>query len=357
MKKVRFKRIIKRVVGFFLAFLLFFTGLSMFGSAAVFRILFRRVDTLPAYVEIPYEEIAAPQYAREKISFLSDENRLSGYLYGGGESGLVIIAPGMNSNSETHLAEVMFFRDSGYSVLAYTGTGFCDSEGDGIVGLQQSKRDLLSAIAFASGDSRTRDLPLILYGHSMGGYAAASVLDEADVSGAICVSGFNAPVETMYRLARRYVGAAADVEYPFLYLQNVLVFGGDADDEAVESINSVDTPVLIVQGTQDAVVTEDVSIFAHEDEITNPNADFIAVNEPHRSGHRSVWLSESAAAYVAQQQETLEQLDGLYGGDIPQEERDAFYSALDAAKATELDENFKQAVLRFCEESIVKNQK
>lgn len=352
MKTLRAKRILKRVVGFLLAFILFFTGISMFGSAVVFRVLFRRIDTLPVYVEIPYDEIAAPQYRREPVSFLSGENRLSGWLYGGGENGLVVIAPGMNSNSETHLAEVMFFRDNGYSVLAYTGTGFCDSEGEGIVGLQQSKLDLLAALDFVSTDSRTSALPVILYGHSMGGYAAASVLDEAQVSGAICVSGFNAPVETMYRLARRYVGAAADVEYPFLYLQNIFVFGGDADDSAVESINSVDTPVLIVQGTQDAVVTEDVSIFSHEDEITNPNADFIAVDAPNRSGHRSVWLSDSAAAYVAGRQKTLEQLDEQYGGAIPQEEWDAFYLTLDVEKACELDPQFKKAVLQFCEDSI-----
>ena len=355
MKSNRVKHIFKRVVCFLLIFLLFFTGASMLGSAAVFKLLFGRVDTLPAYVEIPYDSIETERYPREEISFLSGENRLSGYLYGGGERGLVIVAPGMNSNSETHLAEIMFFRDSGFSVLAYTGTGFCDSEGDGIVGLQQSKLDLSAALDFAAADSRTRDLPVILYGHSMGGYAAAAVLEEADeVRGAICVSGFDKPIETMYRLARRYVGVAADVEYPFLYWQSLLIFGGDADVSAVDSINSVDIPVLIFQGSEDSVVSEDVSLYSHEDELTNPNVTLISVDEPHRSGHRGVWLSDGAAAYVAERQEELERLDSRYEDGIPQPEREAFYSTLDVKRATELDEGFKNRVLELCDKCLSK---
>ena len=70
---------------------------------------------------------------------------------------------------------------------------------------------------------------MYLYGHSLGGYAVAAALDEADVKAAVCLSGFNSPVQTMHGKAKEYVGVLADIEYPFLCLQNRFVFGDDAD--------------------------------------------------------------------------------------------------------------------------------
>lgn len=351
MNKPKVHKIIKRVVCFFLIFIFAFTALSMVMSVVIFGALFHRVDSLDRYVEITYA-LADPDHKREQISFQSGDNTLSGYLYSANKpKGLVIIAPGMNSGSDSHLAEIMFFADNGYRCLAYDATGVCQSEGGSTVGLQQSKRDLLAAIDFVNDSPGLKDLPVYLYGHSLGGYAVASVLDEAKVEAAVCLSGFDSPVRTMHDKAKEYVGALADIEYPFMYLQNVFIFGSDADDTAVESINSVDTPILICRGSSDETLPYDLSLNACEDEITNGNASFMEVSDPCRGGHTNMWLSGESAKYRAELQDELNDLNDVYGGDIPKEVIDDFYSGVDAEKAMKLDNSFMNTVLTFMEKA------
>ena len=70
------------------------------------------------------------------------------------------------------LPETMHFVDSGYSVLTYDATGTGASGGSGTRGLAQSALDLDAALTRAEQE----DLPILLFGHSWGGYAAAAVL-------------------------------------------------------------------------------------------------------------------------------------------------------------------------------------
>ena len=347
MKRKKLHKTLKRVIGFFLIFVFGFSALSMIFSAAVFGVLFRRVDSLDNYVEITYS-LAQPDYRREKISFRSGDNTLSGYLYSANApKGLVIIAPGMNSNSDSHLAEIMCFYDHGYMSLAYDATGVCESEGSSTVGLQQSKRDLLAAIDYAKSNPKTAELPVYLYGHSLGGYAVAAVLGEADVEAAVCLSGFNSPVQTMHGKAKEYVGVLADIQYPFLYLQNRFVFGEDADARAVDAVNSVDTPILICRGDNDDTIPYELSLYSQKDDITNVNADFYEVDEDDRAGHTNLWLSGESAKYMSDLQTELSDLSDSYGGELPQSVLDDFYSEIDVKKAMKLDEELMDKVLCF----------
>lgn len=347
MKNPNVHKIIKRVICVFLLSVFIFTALSMTASVVIFGVMFQRADTLAGYAEITYAR-SGSNSARTRVYFDSGENRLSGYLYEAqSPKGLIIIAPGMNSNSDSHLAEIIFFAEKGYAVLAYDSTGVCESEGNSRVGLQQSKRDLLAAIFYAQNDSELKSLPIYLYGHSLGGYAVAAVLCEADVEAAICLSGFDSPVQTMHGKAKEYIGVIADIEYPFLYLQNRFTFGDDADATAVESINSVDTPILICRGDNDDTIPYDLSVYSHEDEITNGNASFMEVDEKYRDGHVYMWLSEESAKYMSEVQDEYRDLSDVYGGDIPQRVLDDFYSGIDVKKAMELDKDFMNKILDF----------
>ena len=302
MKSPKLHKTIKRVIGFFLIFIIAYSGLSMIFSAVVFSVLFHRVDSLDAYVEIAYP-LAGSGYGRERISFDSNGNTLRGYLY--------------------------------------------DGDGGSTVGLQQSKRDLLAAIAYAKTDGRTSGLPVYLYGHSLGGYAVAAALDEADVRAAVCVSGFDSPVQTMHGKAKEYAGIFADIQYPFLCRQNRFTFGSDADDTAVESINSVDTPILICYGENDDTIPYELSLRSHADEITNSNASFLGVGGKYRGGHSNMWLSGESARYMSELQDELNDLNDVYDGEIPQNVLDDFYGGIDAKKATQLDPDFMNRVLEF----------
>ena len=338
---------VRRLVSVLLIVLFSFCALSVAGSVVAFRVLFQRTDNLDSVVTLRYSRIDSKRYPRQEISFLSGENRLRGYLYGKGSKGVIVIAPGVSSDSEAHLPEIMRFLDSGYTALTYDMTGVCRSEGESRVGLQQAKRDLLAAIDFV----RQKQLPVYLYGHSLGAYAVAAALDETEVTAAICLSGFDSPVGMMHDSAKDYVGILADVEYPFLYLQNVLTFGDDADDKAIESINAVDTPVLLCHGSEDKTIPYARSLNAQSDRLKNPNAVCHTIDADFRSGHNYAWLSADAARYMAQKQEELDDLQKACGGDLPQPVLDDFYRDFDAEKAAQTDGSFMDGVLRFYQEA------
>ena len=332
-----------------LVFLLVYTLGSMAFSAVFFHVMFSRRDSLPEIVTVPYEMLDSARYPRREIRFLSGENTLHGWLYGeGGKKGLIIIAPGINDGADSHLAEMMAFADGGFAVLTYDATGMLQSGGADKVGLQQAKRDLLAAIDYAHRDSALAAQPLFLYGHSQGAYAAAAVLDEADVSAAVCLSGFDSPVGTMYGKAKEYVGVLADMQYPFLYLQNRFVFGNDADDRAIESLNlSGGTPVRIFYGSADKVIPYPLSQYARAEDIVNPNAACELIDSEYRSGHCYMWLSEDAAKYVAERQQALYDLRDACGGELPKEVLDDFYRETDPERATETDRAFMNEILDF----------
>ena len=338
---------VRRLVSVLLIVLFSFCALSVVGSVVAFRVMFQRTDNLDSMVTLSYSRIDSKRYPRQEISFLSGENRLRGYLYGKGSKGVIVIAPGISSDSEAHLPEIMRFLDSGYTALTYDMTGVCRSEGESRVGLQQAKRDLLAAIDFV----RQEQLPIYLYGHSLGAYAVAAALDETEVTAAICLSGFDSPVGMMHDSAKDYVGILADVEYPFLYLQNVLTFGEDADDKAIESINAVDTPVLLCHGSEDKTIPYARSLNAQSDRLKNPNAVCHTIDADFRSGHNYAWLSADAARYMAQKQEELDDLQKACGGVLPQPVLDDFYRDFDAEKAAQTDGSFMDGVLRFYQEA------
>ena len=353
MNKKRLQKILRRVVIIAVVFVLVFSLSSVVFSAVFFHFMFARRDSVKDEIVIGYSLIDSDRYSRRAVSFLSGGNTLRGYLYGEkNKSGLIIIAPGIKSDADGHLAEIMSFVDSGYAVLAYDATGTFESEGDSRIGLQQSKRDLLAAVDFAGEDSVTKNMPVFLYGHSLGAYAAAAVLEQTDVEAAICLSGFDSPVGTMYGAAKNYVGFMADIEYPFLYLQNYIVFGSDADVRATDGVNSGDTPVLICYGSGDRVIPYELSMYSHGGELKNPNARCELVEEEYRNGHSYMWLSHDAAQYVAELQDELDDLTRACGGEVPDGVLEDFYSAVDAEKATQTDGEFINEVCDFFEQAV-----
>ena len=289
----------KRVVCAALAVLLIYVAGSVVTSMVVFHYVFKRTE-YPRTYEISYGDIEKTLYPRETVRFTSGENTLVGYLYKKENApGTIIIVNGVFSGADRHLAEIMYFLDNGWQVFSFDGTGVGDSTGNTIVGLQQTKLDLLAAIKSLK-KTYTFSTPFMLYGHSAGGYAAISVLGSIkDIAAAVSIAGFNSPVGTMHFHARQRVGFLADIEYPFLWLQNRILFGQDADIKALDVLDSTDTPVMIIEGSEDSVVPDDIGIGRYSSDFKNPNAKFYNIDTPYRNSHTTIWLSYAAAKRVS----------------------------------------------------------
>lgn len=325
------KHRVRRVSVILIVTVLSYVIFSVAGSVVAFQLIFPRTAVVNAF-ELTYDDIDQARYPREEISFLSGENRLHGALYRpkGERAGLVLVLNGANSCLDRHLPEILWFVDHGFCALTFENTGVGESEGAGTVGIAQARLDADAAVGYIQSDETLAGLPLTVYGHSLGGYAAATLLADTDrVCAAVCVAGFDSPNGNMHYNAKKYVGVLADAQYPFMALQNYFLFGDKADASAVSAINESRKPVMIVGGSSDEIVPGEISILNRADEITNPNAVTLEITEPYRGRHSAAWLSEDAAKYLAETK-----------------------NPTDKRRANELDADFMQSLLAFFRQAI-----
>ena len=286
---------VKRVLSALLIFILSFSVLSMAVTVIFFHTAFPRSDT-PSEFAYSYSQMESDGYSYQRVSFPSGSNILIGYCFAPDDpQALVVIAAGIGDGGSSHLPEMKEFVDSGYAVLCYDATGVGESEGSGKGGLSQPAMDLRAALHFIADDDRLSKLPILLYGHSAGGYAAATCLDNDRVKAAVIISGFDHPVQLMRDSARSYVGILADVEYPFLLLENQLLFGNC--QKASVCINSVSTPVAIFEGADDERVPRSQRLSMTLDDSGRTNISISLCEETPRSGHTGMWLSKDALSY------------------------------------------------------------
>jgi phosphopantothenate synthetase len=133
----------------------------------------------------------------------------------------------------------------------------------------------------------------------------------------------------MYYNAKSRVGVLADLQYPFMCLQNFFLFGDKSDTSAISAINATDTPVMIVGGNSDEVVPDAISMLHKADKITNPNAVTLKIEEAYRGEHSTAWLSRDAAEYVVTTK-----------------------NPTDKTRANKLDEGFMKTVMEFFEKAV-----
>ena len=289
-------RILLKVSRAFAVLLLSFFILSCLAAALVPAIVFRRSDAIPP-TERVYGAQDAAAYPRRAVEFPSGGAALRGWLYGGGDdAALIIVVGGFGSGADTHLPEIEYFVDAGFAVLCYDGTGVRSSGGRGTRGLAQARLDLEAVLGFAEADPELSKLPILLYGHSAGGWAAASALDEhPEIAGAVCISAFDSPDGLMLSRSRDYVGVLADIEYPMLRLWSALRFGRLGEESASEAALSSGVPLFAAQGADDIGVPLADSLYSRLAASPGCRAELLLVMGGSRSEHSSLWLTEEAA--------------------------------------------------------------
>ena len=214
--------------------------------------------------------------------------------------------------------------------------------------------DVAAAVNFVRENKLAGDLPLVLWGHSWGGYGVAAAMDIVpDVDACVTMSGFNSPVDVLLESAMRTMGPAARTQRATLWLNNKLAFGADANRTALDGINKTVAPVLIIHGTNDTAVLYDGSaIIAQRNRITNKGAQYLIFDEPGRNGHNTYFYSKEATAYLNEKSAELEELQAQYPDGIPEEVAQEFMNNYDMARANEADPDFINAIEGFLTENL-----
>lgn len=193
------------------------------------------------------------------ISFKSDKNQtLNGFIYSGAKTdkykALIIFSHGMGAGHLSYTTEINYFAQKGYLVLAYDNTGTCSSEGKKLYGFAQGVIDLNSAIRFASSRDDIKELPILLMGHSWGGYSvcnAPALASDVDIRGIVAFSPFNSVNRLISDIAKLKLKIGLSFLHPFFDAVNFFRFGKNGLLKSCTTIASNEIPTLILHGGND----------------------------------------------------------------------------------------------------------
>ncbi|WP_162300590.1 alpha/beta hydrolase family protein [Anaerosacchariphilus polymeriproducens] len=333
-----------------------FSIISMIIVKKLYDSNFPRFNRPEFSTEIKYNEISK-NYKRSSFQFPSGKNQLQGYIYGQENTkGLVVVAHGISAGSDSYLPQIMFLVDHGWRVLTYDCTGSYDSEGERTRGFPQSILDLDAALTYIESNKELNTYPVMLFGHSWGGYAVANVLNlNHKVDGVISVAGVNTAYEIAMEESHNIMGPFSYILAPYISLYQTMLYGKTASFSAVNGINRSNVPVMIVHGDHDTrVLFNGSSIIAHEDKITNKNVRYLICSKEHHNGHGDFFYSDTALKYGAEINKQYLELNKKYKGNIPYEIKKEFYDRIDRLLINEVDFEFMTKINEFLNKCLEK---
>jgi pimeloyl-ACP methyl ester carboxylesterase len=270
----------------------------------VFSQVFARVEKMPENEFSSYhrwEEIDHVRYSREEVYFTSGENRLQGFIYGSSNTnGLVVISEGLGGTADDYFPMIMYFVDKGWRVFAFNNTGVSGSGGVGTRGMAQSLVDLDAALAYVEKTDSFNGLPVMLAGHSWGGYAVCAVLNyDHRVNAVVSFAGYNNGRDVIDDFGERNVDGIVYVLSPHIWAIEKQLFEGAAKFTAIDGINKSGIPVMIVQSVDDKVIPANTtSIYAHRGEISNSRVEVVFRNGESAAGHEYTFCSNAQKEYM-----------------------------------------------------------
>jgi pimeloyl-ACP methyl ester carboxylesterase len=184
-------------------------------------------------------------------------------------------------------------------VLCYDYTGYYSSEGKNMTDYTQAVRDLDAVLTYLETSNRFNQIPILLYGHSLGAYVSAAVLIfHHKITAVVAASGFDKPVEQWNYSVKRFSGRLGTILGAMAAIYLRVVFGKDTVRfSAVDGINSTNIPVLVISGTEDVFYGGKSPVYIKQDKITNPNCRYILMDQERHNGHCDYMLTDRALDY------------------------------------------------------------
>ncbi|MCH5151271.1 MAG: alpha/beta fold hydrolase [Clostridiales bacterium] len=256
-------------------------------------------DAALAYRLSDFEGLKAVRY-----EFTSNNNqKLVGYRYfvdGVAPQAVVVIAHGFGGGGHNSYMDCAnYFAQNGFVVFAYDATANDESDGKAVGGLPQGVIDLDYAIDYVKSLQEFCNLPILLFGHSWGGYSVSSVLNfHPEVKAVVSVAGFNAASDLMLAQGVQYAGRASAILMPYVNAVENAKFGKYAQATAMDGFANSTAKVMIVHGGQDTTVPQQYGYEIYLREYYNSDR-FTFVYRGDR-GHNDVYYSDQAINYIKQ---------------------------------------------------------
>ncbi|MDD6024628.1 MAG: alpha/beta hydrolase [Oscillospiraceae bacterium] len=232
-------------------------GLVAYGAQNYRSTLRRRFEGGGDYY--PYFVKEHPAWKRREISFLNNRGqKLRGFLFSYEKCpprALLVLYHGYGMSLDDYLPECEYFSRRGYLVLAFDGSGTGHSEGI-LYGLPQHILDLKSCLDFVKEDPELSWLPLLLYGHSWGGYGVdcVGVLGDWNIRGIVSASAFATSTAALVEHVKRHYSFLSGPLVRGLRMEERRSYGKLADVTAMDGLKKQNCPVLITQSDDDRII-------------------------------------------------------------------------------------------------------
>ena len=292
---------------------------------------------------------------REEFYYFAHQSQLKGYYYPAQEGkALVVLAHGFHAGADDYLPMIEFFVNGGYNVFAFDCTGTYDSKGEDMVGMCQALVDLDGTMQYLKSTQPYASQPMMVIGHSWGGYAAASVLElHKDIRACACIAPMNNGYTIMQEKGEQYVGKLSMVSKPIFNAYQKMLFKKYVNYSGVQGINSVSTPVFIAQGVDDKIITyTGQSIMAHRDEITNPNVIYYETVGL-QGDHNNIWHSIDSIAYQNKVSSGLKKLEIEKGSKLSKEEKITYYNTVNHTLYSEVNGELMGQILQMFDNALI----
>ena len=208
----------------------------------------RKVQNLDDFPGLKYENVTFPS---------NKGQHLAGRFYFADQKpkGIVIVVHGYGRGGlKSHIDVCDYFTRHGYMAFSYDGTAYDSSEGKRAEGIPQGIIDLDYAIRFVE-HSDYKELPIMLWGHSCGGYCVScQPAIHPEVRAVVSTAGFNRVTDVSRARGGDVVGILSWTVVPFVWLYEKLRFGKYGGMTGVEGLSSFDGGVMILQGGEDRLI-------------------------------------------------------------------------------------------------------
>lgn len=288
----------------------------------------------------------------ERSDFSSTDGvTLAGYKYSKewDKKGVVVLSHGLGGGGHNmYMPFIDVFTSNGYAVFAYDAHGNDNSGGSSAEGLPQGVIDLDCAINHVLTLEEYEGLPIVLFGHSWGGYSCGNVLNfHPEIKAAVIIAGCNESEELLYYQGKQVMGSLAELMIPSVYLYEEIKFGSKFTDiTAVEGMKNSKAGVLIVHSENDSTVPPEYGYYTFYKEFGDSERfEFVLYED---KGHDYLFYSEAAWDYREQLNRDyiiyVEEHGGEYNESIKAEFMETY---LDKSKCFEPDPELMEKVLNM----------
>ena len=196
---------------------------------------------------------------RTRYEFPSNKGQnIVGYMYSSGEEqkAIIVFAHGYGAGGHnSYMPAINYFAQNGFYVFAYDATGNDESGGKGIGGVPQGLIDLDYAITFVEDSGNFEPLPIMLFGHSWGGYSVSNVLTyHPEVEAVIECSGPNSSSDLVEGGGSKVIGPVVKILMPAIKVYERAKYGEYAANSALIGFASTDAEIMVVHSSDDNIV-------------------------------------------------------------------------------------------------------